>query len=495
MYSISDLKNYDDCKNYFWFVKHKGNMSSSMIHNHEDCIKLCKELLMIPNAYDASENSMLDIKNVFDSETAIIHASFMYYHLQITIPIMIKGKKGWNVYFPYEVCYPKEEEIQYIADHLHVLASFYIPVEDIFIIHLDAEYDRGDTLEVQKLFKITEYIHSSNWSSDKKIKDLLPYFDRNLLFYQREMDTYLKNKVMNCKFIEQCGKGTQCPYYHVCLPCIKKDTSILHLNSCTYGFDMHQEDTVEVDVNQIEVTRLQYAQIMAARLNGLYCDTHAVKMWLRECIHYPISYLDFAWDTFAIPPYPRMKPYDSLCFQYSLHIENEHEQVLQHKQFLGTGDCRLAFIEQLLKDIPKEGSIMVYHMESAEKLRLKQLAMQFPQYKNTLYKLCDRMVDLSLPFFSASLYDSRMCGQYSLKTLLSLYSTIDYRDFSISNSLDAVKKWRSLEAANEIEKEQICKELYAYYKMDTYAEYVVFHAIKDIVREKEKEYFEKYHHS
>ncbi len=492
MYSILDVKNYDLCEKYFWFTKNKDEPSSSMIHYHEDFMSLCKELLMISHAYDARESSILDIKQVLESETAVVHASFTYYHLQITIPIMIKGESGWNIYFPYEVCYLQEEEIQYIADHVHVLASFAIPIEGIYIIYLQANYERDDSLELSQLFKISEYIHSSNGGSKKKIKDLVSSLDRDLFSYQQRMDTCMKNKVMKNKHMNQCRKGMKCPYYRTCLSSIEKDTSILLLNSCTHRLEMYEEgilDMKDTDINRIEGTKLQYAQIMAARLNGIYCDTYAIKTWIDECIQYPISYLGFTGDTFTIPPYPRMKPYDTLCFQYSLHIEDAQGTQLQHRQFLGTGDCRIAFIEQLLHDIPTEGSIMVFHMEGAEKLHLKKLAIQFPQYRDALYGLCDRIVDLSLPFFSGSLYDNRMRGQYSLKVLRSLYSNEDYSHLPISNAFEAVKKWRRLEALNGIEKEQMKKELYAYGKMDTYTKYNLFHAIKDIVKEKEKYHY------
>ena len=66
----------------------------------------------------------------------------------------------------------------------------------------------------------------------------------------------------------------------------------------------------DADVDRIEGTRFQFAQIMADRNNGLFIDKGAIRIWMKEHIHYPISYLDFEWETLAYPPYKGMKPFE-----------------------------------------------------------------------------------------------------------------------------------------------------------------------------------------
>ena len=46
-------------------------------------------------------------------------------------------------------------------------------------------------------------------------------------------------------------------------------------------------------------------------------------------------------------------------------------------------------------------------MEGAEKLRLKQLASQFEEYREELDSICSRMVDLSKPFEAGLYYNSK----------------------------------------------------------------------------------------
>ena len=97
----------------------------------------------------------------------------------------------------------------------------------------------------------------------------------------------------------------------------------------------------------------QFAQIMADRNNGLFIDKGAIRIWMKEHIHYPISYLDFEWETLAYPPYKGMKPFDVLTFQYSLHIEKENGD-LEQRGFIGEKDCREDFIRHLINDSSKE---------------------------------------------------------------------------------------------------------------------------------------------
>ena len=212
-------------------------------------------------------------------------------------------------------------------------------------------------------------------------------------------------------------------------------------------------------------------------------DRAALQVWMKQ-IKYPISYLDFEWDTFAIPPYKNMKPFDVLCFQYSLHVETSDGN-LTHYNFFESKDCRRHFVEKLIKDLPKTGTILVYNMEGAEKLRLKQLASQFEEYREELESICSRMVDLSKPFEAGLYYNSKMRGHYSLKSILPVFSKdVSYHDLDIQNGLNAVFAYRTYDEKDEKEKKEVKEAISTYCQMDTYAEYVVYHGL---IKEVEKD--------
>ncbi|MGN1277032.1 MAG: DUF2779 domain-containing protein, partial [Floccifex sp.] len=209
---------------------------------------------------------------------------------------------------------------------------------------------------------------------------------------------------------------------------------------------------------------------------GTFVDVAALVPWISQ-IQYPVSYLDFEWDTFAIPPYSDMKPFDVLCFQYSLHVEQKNGD-LNHFDFFGSGDCRIQFIESLLASIPKEGTILVYNMEGAEKLRLIQLANQFPQYKTELESIWSRMLDLAKPFELGAFYDNKMRGHYSLKNLLPIFTEdVSYHELDIQNGMNAVFAYRTFDRATPTQKEEISKQIREYCAMDTYSEFIIYHGL------------------
>lgn len=86
---------------------------------------------------------------------------------------------------------------------------------------------------------------------------------------------------------------------------------------------------------------------MADRNGGVFLDARAAENWIAS-LAWPRIYLDFEWDTFAFPPYDRMIPYDVLCFEFSMHVENE-DGTIRHTGFFKHGDGRKEFIETLLK--------------------------------------------------------------------------------------------------------------------------------------------------
>ena len=73
------------------------------------------------------------------------------------------------------------------------------------------------------------------------------------------------------------------------------------------------------------------AQIQADLNGGLYVDEKALADWLSQ-LKLPISFIDFEWDLFPIPPYKDMKVMDVLVFQYSLHVFDGKK--LSHYEFV-----------------------------------------------------------------------------------------------------------------------------------------------------------------
>lgn len=488
MIHLSDIRKYEKCEVLLWQSKHDPQPYFPFLHPSLSMSELCKIYFDLQTCFEghAGDDPALAMQALQDAP-ALVNARFAAQGVRVKIPLMIRGQSGFLVYFAYRSCFPRESEAQMIADHLSVLQALDIPVEDVRVICLDPAYVRGRELDIKAMLVEEDHLFNVRGHPQHSIRELCTPLQRDL----RELAGSCERCLMQPQRPHParsavCTRGRRCAYFDSCFAPPQED-SILYLQQSAHKLDMYQEGIVrlaDADLERVEGLRFQFAQIMAARNGGLFADRLALRQWMDECIRYPLTYLDFEWDTYAIPPYAGMKPFDVLCFQFSMDVEHEEGAALVHHEFLDKGDCREAFICALLKQIPQEGTILVFNMEGAEKLRLRQLARQFPQHAEALELLCARMVDLSLPFASGALHHIKMKGMYSLKVLTEIFAQRSYHDLDISAGMEAVRAHRLLEEGTGDEA-QIRKQLLAYCGMDTYAEYLLYHAMKKIVDEEE----------
>lgn len=486
MLHYSDIKKYERCPKAFWWSRRIQKDFVPFVNYNESMSALVKELLMLQDE-DIFEGEANDEPQkaiaAMHAKKALVNARFAYRDLRVKIPFLLQEEGRIIVYYTFRSCYPKEHEARRMAVDMQVLQHCGIVVDDIYAIHLRADYVRQEELNVKELLVITDALYNGKNRPHRGLRELIEKESQSL-----DLDAIIDElhatealEKLSSKRSHVCTRGGKCAYYDDCFPEPLQDQSILHLVQAQHKYAMQEEGRTrlqDVDVDRMEGTRHQYAQIMADAQGGLYVDKPALRSWILDHMHAPLSYLDFEWETYAYPPYPGMKPFDVLPFQYSLHVETK--QGLIHRGYIGEGDCRKDFILHLLNDIPKEGTILVYNMEGAEKLRLVQLSEQFPQYKEALTAVWERMVDLSLPFSTGNVYDVRMAGFYSLKKLVPIFSDYSYEQLDISYGMDAVAAWRRYCEAEAQEKQTLYEQLEAYCSMDTYAEVLIYHALRKL---------------
>jgi hypothetical protein len=117
----------------------------------------------------------------------------------------------------------------------------------------------------------------------------------------------------------------------------------------------------------------------------------------------PACYLDFEAMMPPIPLYEGTRPYQTIPFQWSLHLL-AGDGTLHHREFLadGDGDPRRAFAETLIDALTGvDAPIVVY--SAYEQTRLKELAAAFPDLRNALNAITGRLVDL-LPIVRSGVY-------------------------------------------------------------------------------------------
>jgi hypothetical protein len=160
-----------------------------------------------------------------------------------------------------------------------------------------------------------------------------------------------------------------------------------------------------------------------------------------------------------------------------------------HHEYLGDGkhDPRPELIKRLLTALPKKGSVLVYHMPF-EKARLEELARDFPRYKKQLTAICERLVDLIIPFRNRHVYHYEMNGSASIKSVLpALVPGLDYSGLNISDGGMASQSYLNLSCLTD--KQQISKmreDLLEYCKLDTWAMVELYNYLKKLTRKRAK---------
>ncbi|MCF0112126.1 MAG: DUF2779 domain-containing protein [Erysipelotrichaceae bacterium] len=458
---------------YFSFFRFKDSVETSI-----------RAKLQIPCYWNGIKN---DGNNQFfsamDSVEWFHNVRLEYNDLRIRIPYLHKTKEGFDVYQTYIQTNPSSEDLIVFAAITYVMNNLGLPIHDYYIAYLNGTYIREDVLDNEKLWIVSNTYNTVKGIPKITISDALQQKEWNF-------DTWIDDirNLTDCEEVNKtkvCTRKTKCPYYETCFPMITDDDddSLLHLSSCARKFEMYEEGLTKLkdaDLDRIEGTRMQYAQIMASRNGGRFIDRLALENFMSRLSGKYITFVDFEWDTYALPPYKGMHCLQPLPFQYSMHIKTETG--ISHYEYLGFSDCREQFIQSLLTNTPKEGPIVAYNAKGAEQIRLRELQSSFPEYNEQLQNLIDRMIDLSVPFEMGMIYDLRMRGLYSLKVLSSMiHPDHNYRELVVSDGLKAVESHRKMEENPDVPKEEVT-ELLRYCSMDTSELLAVYQWLLEIIK-------------
>lgn len=489
MFHISDCKKYNRCPILYWKDKVNDNHDYiQFVRLDEQITTLAVQKLKIRDYFLGEKRDPADrALNALNSFEWLVKARFEYKTLRVKVPFLHRVHDGYDVYFLFVGLFPLTTDMQFYCDTIWVLENNHIKINNIYIIHLNASYERQNELDLDELFIISDTFYNANKNPSINVKEAIYLHLNDLSSLLDKMENCSEETLGTPKRTNKCTGRNKCRYYSECFHEEQyEDNSIVYLNGAKNRYDMQKNGIQylkDADIDLIEGTKIQYAQIQADKNGGLFVDKLALKSWL-DTVSYPITFLDFEWERFAVPPYEKMHPFDVLPFEYSLHILHE-DGTVEHKVFLSIHDDRKELATSLIRDIPKEGSVVAYNAFGAEYIRIEEMIYTFPEYTDELKHINERMVDLQLPFESGIIYDTRMKGLWSLKVIMSIMNDKSYNDLAIHQGMDAVCEWRRLDKEEQdANKEDIMQNLKEYCGMDSYAMVVVFkwllHLVKNV---------------
>jgi len=394
---------------------------------------------------------------------AIYEAAFTFEDIRIRVDVL--SRNSGDTFDLAEVKSStgvKSEHISDAAIQLHVVEGSGIAVRKVFLVHIDNSYVyEGGPYDLSKLFHLEDVTDSARAYLSSIPGSLADMWE---MLHQDETPSV--------EIGSQCNRPYQCPFYGYCrqdspehhieqLPRAKPElmerlrtAGILDISKIPPDFPTLSAN--QQRVRDAVVTRQPYVG------SGLFVALAQAT--------YPLHFLDFETFNPALPAYLGTRPYQIIPFQWSLHVRDS-EGNLTHDSFLhdGDGDPRGTFATSLLDAIGPEGNIVVY--SGYEQTVIKRLAEEFPQYRERLLALCDRLFDL-LAVIRTHYYHPEFHGSYSIKSVLpALVPGLTYSDLEIRDGSNAsVAYGQMISSDTEApERERIRDALLAYCKMDTLA--------------------------
>lgn len=228
-----------------------------------------------------------------------------------------------------------------------------------------------------------------------------------------------------------------------------------------------------VDLRDVPPDRLErplHVRVLEATRSGTPFVSPELKDVLAG-IPYPRHYLDFETISFVVPRWLGTRPFQQLPFQFSCHVESRGGE-LRHAAFLDvSGQSPLrGFVDALLDAIEPDGPILVWN-RSFEASRLRELADMFPDCREPLLALIERMVDL-LPIYREHYYHPAQRGSWSIKAVLpTIAPDLDYSELEIGDGMAAQDGYlRAVDASTSTaDRETLRQQLLEYCERDTLA--------------------------
>lgn len=479
------------CKKIIWLKKYKPEYAIQkardiVLENGTKVGQLAKGLFGKYENIDFNENLNIMIdqtkKLLKNKPNIITEASFNYNNNFCSVNILKNDIDGVEIY---EVKSSTEISDIYLDDvsyQYYILNNLEFNIKKACIVYINNKYVKQGNLELNKLFNIedvTEIAKSKQQEIENNIYELNKYMEEH-------MDNEPKDDIGI-----KCFKPYECEFWEYCTRNLPKPNVFdikggMHLDK---KFEKYYDGKISFNDLQNENINPKYLEQIDFELNNL--QPKIDKDYIKEIIkalNYPLYFLDYETYQVAIPEIDGTRPYQQLPFQYSLHIIKEEGAAIEHKEFLAEiedKDFIRHFAENLIKDIPDNGSVIIYN-RAFEPARNREIAEMYPDLKDELERINCNMIDFLEPFKQRKYYTKEMQGSASIKYVLpALYqkdSELDYHNLPVvHNGEEASEAFLSLKGKSKEKQKEIRNGLLVYCQLDTYAMVKIWMKFKQIL--------------
>lgn len=408
-----------------------------------------------------------------DKTPAIFEAALEHNGVRIRVDVLERDGDRWHVHEVKSSTRVKDEHIPDLAVQVHVLLGSGVDVASAGIMHVNGDYVRGE-----------DGINWNGYFSRSDLTDVVQgVIDEVPDIIENLYDVLAKKAAPEREVTSGCKA---CDYWDHCTA-DKPEHWVLRFPNLSAK---KREDLSALDIEDIHdvpddfpLTATQERMRQAVISGETYVSPDLWKT-LRE-FGPPAAYLDFETMAPGIPLYPGTRPYQQLPVQWSLH-RLDGSGNLSHDEFLAVGDVEPSreFAESLIADLMgSDEPILVY--SSFERTTINRLIEAFPDLKEHLFAIVDRLKDL-LPVMRGHVYHRDFNGSFSIKYVApALAPHVDYGELDhVADGLAASAAFERIAAATLGEGESAAElraALLRYCELDTFAMVEVHRALMGFV--------------
>ena len=339
-----------------------------------------------------------------------------------------------------------------------------------YMITMNGEYVRRGEINPEEIFVVTDVtdaVEERMHATARQSKEALGYLKKVPV---PSLAEYCRDRKLDCEFIKLHFPGL--PDYTV--------FDIAFLKHEKRRTLLAQGIVAITDVpDDFPLSPKQRIQISAAKTGQAVIDHVGISQRI-DSWEYPLHFLDYETFSYAIPQFDGVRPFQQMCFQYSLHTIDYPGAEMRHKYFLSHGDddpprAMAANLKEAMSG--GIGSVFVWY-ESFEKTRNSEMAEMFPEYAAFFGEVNERTVDL-MKIFSENLYvHPEFKGRTSIKKVLPVVvPEMSYASLGIGDGMTATISWyRAVkwEAMDADTRQKIFDDLEKYCELDTLAMVKIF---------------------
>lgn len=382
------------------------------------------------SSFDINRSIIQTLKAVRSGGDVFFNGSFTSrynsFKLYAETDILIRQDNDWELT---EV----KSKTKSTAFHIYDLAFQYRILMDNFpssrikakLLFLNKYYVRQGKIDLENLFVL---------------KDVTRAVMDNQVLFKRNM--YQFNKIAATEAMPTIETGSQCfhpyPCKHMdkCWKNISKESAVffaIQKSNAKKAFDLNIEKEVIIKP-KYKITKAEKKSLSIAAFKKREINFKLLTKYLADIKNKQVCFLDVNSVAPAIPIYQNKRPYQHTCYQFSLL--NNSEEV---KSFYASPNHEVdkAFVIAFIKSTSQYERFIGYDTLSMKR-RVKELTIQFPEFKPELNLVHNRIDDLMQVFLTKMIIEPALRNNFTLRNVSEiLLSNNEFVNLDVNQSLNA----------------------------------------------------------